>query len=107
MQRIVELTFNDATEAELHRHRLTIDDAYEVFEEAPFFRRQDPADERTPAGEFRRRPARVQMIGPDRTGRLLTIIIEHPIDGAAHIVTGWASNKEQRDRYHKAKGGRR
>lgn len=47
------------------------------------------------------------MIGPDRTGRLLTFILEHPLDGAAHVVTGWEANKEQQDRYRKAKGKRR
>ena len=107
MERIHELDFNEETEAELHRHRLTIDDAYQVLEQRPFFRAQPPADERSPDGSLRRRPPRVQMIGPDRTGRLLTIILERPVDGAAHVVTGWAADKEQRDRYRKAKGRRR
>ena len=107
VERIHELNFNEETEAELHRHRLTIDDAYQVFEERPFFRPQPPTDERSPDGSLRRRPPRVQMIGPDRTGRLLTFILERPLDGAAHVVTGWEANKEQQDRYRKAKGKRR
>lgn len=107
VERIHDLDFNPETEAELDQHQLTIDDAYQVFEERPFFRRQPPTDERSPDGSPRRRPPRVQMIGPDRAGRLLTIILEYPVDGVAHVVTGWEASKEQRDRYRRAKGRRR
>ena len=46
------------------------------------------------------------MIGPDRTGRLLTFILELPDDwGQSHVVTGWPSDNEERARYHQP-GGR-
>lgn len=46
------------------------------------------------------------MIGPDNTGRLLTIILEMPdADDRAHIVTGWTASRGERSRYHKP-GGR-
>ena len=69
---------------------------------------QKARDEIAESGELRRRPARIQMVGPDRFGRLLTIILEHPDDdGIAHIVTGWVANKGQQTRYRNAKGRRR
>lgn len=107
MERIYDLSANEVTEDELHRHGLSLDHAYQVFEERPLFLRQKAQDEIATDGSIRRRPERVQMIGPDRTGRLLTIIIERPMEGVAHVVTGWPADKEQRDNYGKAKRGGR
>ncbi len=105
MKRIIELSANETTEEELHRHGLTLEHAYQVLEEHPAFWPQKPTDEVLPDGSIRRRPERIQMIGPDRSGRLLTIIIEPPVDGASHVITGWDASKAQRDRYQKTKRG--
>lgn len=108
MERIDDLSSNEMTDDERHGHGLSLDHAYQVFEERPLFLRQKAKDEVAADGSIRRRPERVQMIGPDRTGRLLTIIINPPVDGVAHVITGWPADKEQRDSYRKAnRGGRR
>lgn len=107
MERIYDLATNEVTEDELRRHGLFLEHAYQVFEERPLFLRQKARDEIAADGSIRRRPERVQMIGPDRTGRLLTIIIERPVEGVAHVVTGWLADKDQRDHYRKSgRGGR-
>ena len=96
------------TEEEMHGHGLSLDYAYREFAERPLFLRQKAKDEVAADGSIRRRPERIQMIGPDRTGRLPTIIVDPAADGVAHVITGWPADKDQRDSYRKAKrGGRR
>ena len=87
MKRIIELSANETTEEELHRHGLTLEHAYQAFEEHPAFLPQKPTDEVLPDGLPRRRPEPIQVIGPDRPGRLLTIIIEPPVDRASHVTS--------------------
>ena len=100
------VTGNIATEDELWAHRLTLDDADDVWEGPAKYFRQEAQDTIDTSGRFRRQPARVLMIGLDRTGRLLTFILESPRDDStAHIVTGWPSDRDEQSRYRQP-GGR-
>ena len=97
---------NEATVDELWEHRLTIDDADDVWDGSAKYFNQDPRDVVDDHGRLRRQPARVVMIGPDRTGRLLTFILEAPgSDSVSHIVTGWPSDRDEQARYY-LPGGR-
>ena len=107
MERIHDLEMSAESEAKLDDRGLSINDVYDVIEGRPVFLRQKAADELAPDGSLRRRPARIQVIGPDLSGRMLTFIIEQPIDGVARVVTGWLSSKEQRDHYRNATRSRR
>lgn len=53
------------------------------------------------------RPPRLRMVGPDRSGRVLTIIIEYPDStGGSHVITGWPASKDEQARYEQARGRR-
>ena len=98
-----ELTFNDVSLEELAVHGLDDDDAREVLSRSPKFFLDKGNRERRRRG----RVQRWQMIGPDATGALLTIIIDAPNEyRMAHVVTGWRANRGERSRYHQP-GGRR
>ena len=94
---VPELTWNEQTVEELHRHRLNVDHAFAVRDWRPRFFRQ-------PASRRRNRPERLLMIGPDRGNRLLTFVLESPTPrNECHIVTGWPADKEERARYLQAR----
>ena len=100
---VEELAFNVASIDELFGHGLDPDDAEAVLRGKPKFlpNRQQRVRRHT------NRPERWKMIGPGRTGQLLTIIIERPDRaGRAHVVTGWKASRGDQTRYRQP-GGRR
>ena len=47
------------------------------------------------------------MVGPDNSGRLLTLVIEYPDgEGKSKIVTGWDADDEERAQCRQRRGGR-
>ncbi len=87
-------------------HGLTLDDAFDVEEFAPVTIPQKARWIARRDGTSYRQPERLKMIGPNRGGRMVTLIIEYPDqDNYSTIVTGyWSSNGEQAE-YHQRKGG--
>lgn len=100
------LTGNDASDAHLWKHGVLYGDADEVWEGRAKYFDQDSEYFADEGGKLRLRPERLVMIGPDFSGRLLTIILEPPDDGGfSHVVTGWPSTRAERTRYDQP-GGR-
>lgn len=97
---------NDATDEHLWRHGLTIWDADDVWEgPAKYFDQDAKLAEELGLGP-QGRPERIVMIGPDKSGRMLTIILEPPdFLNESHVVTGWVATRGERSRYHQP-GGR-
>ena len=100
------LISNEASDDELWRHGLRFQDADDVWAgPAKYFNQA----ERLRADEdnwLHRQPRRLKMIGPNASGRLLTLILELPnADGYSHVVTGWPSSAGDRSRYNQ-RGGR-
>ncbi len=61
-----------------------------------------------PDGVFYEQPERLKIIGPDRTGRIFTIIIEYPDqDDRSTIVTGFESSRRDELLHRRHRGGRR
>lgn len=97
---------NDATDDHLWKHGLVFVDAVAVWHGPAKYFSQEEAVEHADFGQVRLRPTRTMMIGPDRSGRMLTFILDFPDDsGEAHVVTGWLSTRGERSRYHRP-GGR-
>lgn len=97
---------NGATDEHLWKHGLTVWDADDVWEGPAKYFDQDGTIYEDPGSGLRERPIRTVMIGPDKSGRLLTIILELPdLLGESHVVTGWISTRGERSRYHQP-GGR-
>ena len=91
---IADLEPSDSAEEHLYTHNLYVEDAYEVLDESRYKVFPDPGHS-----------DRVKMIGPDRSGRLLTIIIMRPEkEQSARIVTGWPSDAEESALYSKPGG---
>ncbi len=100
----IDLSWNDATVAELAAHQLTIRDAAGVFFNEPEFYAQDPSAEIDRRGVYRYRPERLMMIGPTRSGRMLSFILELPdAQQRCHVVTGWDSTPEEVEAYDLAR----
>jgi hypothetical protein len=92
---IVELLVTDASEDKLWAHGIRLHSALEVLD-GDYKTLPDP-----------RHRSRRFMIGPDATGRLLTLVIE-PADneGNCLLITGWlATDAEQR--FYDRPGGTR
>lgn len=105
--RIEQLASTDLTEEKLATHGLTLDDAFDVFEDNPRLFPQKRRAEEMRAGRVRYRPARLKMIGFNRAGDLCRIILEYPDDEfVSDIVTGYRANSDDWDRYAKAGGSR-
>lgn len=104
---ILQLTWNEESVEELARHGLDTGQAEDVLLSGQAKRFRQPARPRhSGPSHGTSQPERIKMIGPDNTGRLLTIILEMPdADDRAHIVTGWTASRGERSRYHKP-GGR-
>ena len=100
------LSGNDATDDELWEHGLVFADVDDVWlGSAKYFPQPERLvpDER---GTLRPQPERLMMIGPDGSGRLLTVILELPNSrGYSHVVTGWVSSDSEQSRYDQP-GGR-
>ena len=90
----------------LWRHGLDSAAAEEVWlGPAKYFtqREQEEVDE---FGRPWSQPARIVMIGPDFTGRLLTFILSQPDDRRrSRVITGWLANRDEQTRYNRP-GGR-
>ncbi len=105
--RIRSLSWNEVSIEELARHGPSTDEAEEVLSEGQAKRFKQPARPRRDSVRMgQMQPERIKLIGPDRSGRILTLILELPDgDGYAHIVTGWSASAGERTRYHRP-GGR-
>lgn len=104
MVSVTYLVWNDETEDKLAGRGLRVEDAYGVLDGRLRFFRQRARLEGSSTG-LRERPARLRMIGPDRSGRMLTFILEQPdAAGASHIVTGWLADRDELARYRQAGG---
>lgn len=100
----IDLSWNDATVAELAAHDLTVRDAASVFFNEPEFYAQDPSAEIDSRGLYRYRPERLMMVGPTRSGRMLSFILELPdVEQRCHVVTGWDSAPDEVEAYDLAR----
>ena len=105
--RILELESNDTTEQKLASHGLSLDDAFDVFEDTPRFFPQKRRAKEMRQGRIRYRPARIKMIGFNRAGDLCRIIIEYPDNElVSEVVTGYWATSDDWDKYEKAGGHR-
>ena len=105
--RIYELSSNEVTEEKLAWHGLSVDDAFEVFEDNPRYFHQKGQSVVLRQGRIQSRPDRIRMIGFSRSGALCRIILEYPDDEqVAEIVTGFSATADDATRYRRA-GGRR
>lgn len=103
-RRVRDLEWSDDALEKIGRRGLTEQDALAVLDNAPQILDQPRKDEPTPDGFMRIRPARLRMIGPGRSNRILTFIIELPDeDGVSALVTGWPSGKSEIAKYRQAK----
>ena len=107
-RQIPNLDWDDYTSDHLARHGLSVSQALEVVRGSAVLIDQRGKHEERHDGTIRWRRARQKLIGPDRSGRLLTFVIEYPDqDGASKIVTGWEANDQERAQYRQRRGGRR
>lgn len=86
---IARLIFNEAAEAKLAARGIALTDVYDVYADGAYF----------PRNPHPRVPGSRMMIGPDRGGRCLTIVLQPDADDEAvwHVMTGWPSTERQRD----------
>ena len=83
---------------------LSLDRAVEVLNGAPKFDTQPETNVPDESGRDRIQPERLIMVGPDRGGRMLTFVLEHPEpDRVSQVVTGWISDAADISGY--AQGG--
>jgi len=82
---LIELTFDSEGEDELWKHGLMLADVLDVLDTGEFRTFRDKVT------------GRRLMIGPDRAGRLLTVVVE-PADrpGVCRVITGWPSSPAER-----------
>ena len=105
--RVPSLDWDELTHDHLAVHRLSVSRALEVARRSPVLIDQKGKFEERPDGTVRWRRARLRMVGPDSTGRLLTFVIEYPDgEGKSKIVTGWDADDEERAQYRRRRGGR-
>ena len=101
---IDDLSWNEMTEDKLAAHGLDVGDALNVFDSSPRYFDQPPVPEVDRSGRRRMRPRRILMVGPAPGRPLLTFVLEYPdASGAAHVVSGWPANRDQRARYNQAR----
>lgn len=94
MADVLELQITDATEDELWNHGLSLDDALSVIDEESFRTFRDAKHQ-----------GRRILIGPDRSGRLLTLVIEAvDPDGRALLITGWPSSTAETTLFNRPGG---
>ena len=100
------VTDNAQTEDHLWRHGLEFVDAQEVWLGPAKYFEQEEREETDHFGRPWLQPARVVMIGPTSSGRLITFILDQPDDfGRSRVITGWDANRSERTRYNRP-GGR-
>ncbi len=91
--RLTELEIGDGAADELWRHGLLRRHPVEVLARRPRILRNRSG--RT--GDW-------LMIGPDFSGRLLTIVLAEPDDeGTSQVITGWRASRAERSRYRQAR----
>ncbi len=107
-RQIPQLDWDDYTVDHLAKHGLTLDHALEVARGLPVLIDQRAKLVERADGTINWRRARQRMIGRDRSGRLLTFVIEYPDrEGKSKIVTGWDADDEEHAKYRQRGGGRR
>lgn len=100
------LAFTPTTSAKLWRRGLSENDAEAVLVHGPVFVPQKAQLEERPGGGLRERPRRLLMIGRNRSGRLLTFVLELPDeDGTSIVVTGFESKGNELT-WYRQRGGR-
>jgi uncharacterized DUF497 family protein len=100
------VTGNETTDDELWAHGLSMEEADDVWDGPAKYFNQAARDRPGETAGRRRQPARMVMIGPDLSGRLLTFILEERDENlVSHVVTGWPSDREDQARYRQP-GGR-
>lgn len=105
--RIPRLTWNETTHEKLEAHRLNVDLALEVARNRPELFRQKSLKVLRPDSSIYDQPDRLRMVGPDRSGRLLTFILELPDRTShSHIVTGWYSSDRDTRMYRQRRRNR-
>lgn len=104
-RRIVDLEASDYVFHKLLRKGLSLDRAVEVLNGAPKFAAQAEVNAPDDFGNDRIQPERLIMIGPDRSGRMLTFVLELPDeDRVSEVVTGWASDDADKSSYDQGGG---
>jgi len=107
-RRVPRLNESPDTVDKLWEHGVTLDDAFDVEEFAPELFPQKARLILRANGALYQQPARLKMVGPNRGGRLVTLIIEYPDSkNFSTIVTGYWSSDAERGAYHQRRGGRR
>ena len=100
------LAADDRIDDHLWRHGLVVSDAREVWTGPAKYFEQEERERTDEFGQPWIQPARVVMIGPDFSGRLLTFILGQPgDDGRSRVITGWSATRDDRTRYNRP-GGR-
>lgn len=85
------LLFDDLNEAKFARHRVTVGEVQEVYDNEPRFYRNGPG----------RRASHV-MLGPTDSGTLLAVPIEEVGDGVWRPVTAFKPRPEQAERFRRS-----
>ena len=95
-----KLVFTRAVRAKLRARQLRPRHISAVFRIAPYFVQQEERQVPAEPGWLRLQPPRIKMIGPDDSGRLLTVILDEPdADGYAVVVTAYPSGGGDRAEY--------
>lgn len=82
---VFELHPTEDTENELWRHGLYVEDAFDVLDENRYKVFRDPGH-----------PDRLKLIGPGRSGRILTFVVTRPDgQGRSFVITGWPSDSDE------------
>lgn len=90
---IARLIINAEAERKLGERGITITDVESILRAVHY----------TPANPHPRVPGSRLLIGPDRGGRCLTIVLQPDRDDEAgwHVMTGWESTRGQRDAWRR------
>jgi uncharacterized DUF497 family protein len=93
---IFELRPGEEAEDHLWSHGLYLEDVYSVLDENRYKVFPDANSSE-----------RAKIIGPDRGGRLLTVVVQRPDqDGIAFIITGWPADRGEATLYSRPGGTR-
>jgi|SRR5712691_11515643 len=83
--------WREGDEDELHAHRITPEEVYEIWANRPKFAR----NKRRRAGDWK-------MMGRTNGGRKLTVVVRYESDGRSlRPITGWGSTDGEITRYFK------
>ena len=98
-RRILRLMASATVHDKLSRHGVSVRHANEVLFGSPKLFRQEPQVIHTADGTSKRTPRRWLMIGPDGSGRMLTFVLELPVQRVSAIVTGMPAREVDVARY--------